>query len=74
MADSFGRVPVEAEVASGNRQIGCHGQFFAPARSQQGAVVADAQPKAALWGRANGACRPAANLAEQGKLAPVTAD
>jgi hypothetical protein len=72
MADSFRRVPVEAEVTPGNRQIRGHGQFLAAARSQQGTVVADAQPKAGA--PAAGARCPAANLAEQGKFACSAGD
>jgi hypothetical protein len=65
MADGFRRVPVEAEVTAGNRQIRRHGHFLAPARSQQGAVIADAQPKAA----ARRAGCPFADLDEQGAFA-----
>jgi hypothetical protein len=58
MADGFRLVPVEAEVAAGNRQICRHGQFLATAGSQQGAVIADTQAKAG----ASGAGYSVANL------------
>jgi hypothetical protein len=32
MADGFGLMPVEAKVTAGDRQIRCHGQFFATTR------------------------------------------
>jgi hypothetical protein len=66
MAHGFRLVPVEAEVAAGDRQIRRHSQLFAPALSQQGAIVADAQAKASGAVAAQGAGSPAANLADQG--------
>ena len=45
MADGFRRVPIEAEVAAGDGEIGGDGQFLAGAQAEQGAVVADAQPQ-----------------------------
>jgi hypothetical protein len=67
MADRFRRMPVEAEVAPGDGQVGGHSQFFATARSQQGAVVADTQAETAP----RTAHRSLANLAEQGQFATV---
>jgi hypothetical protein len=69
MANGLRLVPVEAEVLAGNRQIRRYCQFLAAARSQQGAIVADAQPKAAIPVTAGRACRALANLPEQGKFA-----
>ena len=69
MANGLRLVPVEAEVASGNRQIRRHGQFFAPAREQQSAVVADAQAKGALLAADGGTGCLRANLGEQGEFA-----
>jgi hypothetical protein len=69
MADGFRLVPVQVEVLACDRQVRRYRQFFAAARSQQRAVVADAQPNAApavTPGRAR--CTPA-NLAEQGNFA-----
>ena len=43
MAEGLGRVPVEAEMAAGNRKVGSDGEFFAGIATQQGAVVADAE-------------------------------
>jgi hypothetical protein len=57
-------VPVKAEVAACNGQIGGNGQLFAAARGQQGAVVSNAQAQSAV-GRLGG---PAADLAEQGQF------
>jgi hypothetical protein len=65
VANNFRLVPVEAEVAAGNRQICRHGQFLATARGQQCAIVANAQAQSAQGG---GPC-PLSNLTEQGKLA-----
>jgi hypothetical protein len=59
-------MPVEAEVLACNRQIRRYSQFLAAARGQQGAIVADAQPKAASLGTAGRAGRAPANLAEDG--------
>jgi hypothetical protein len=41
-------VPVEAEVAAGNGEIGGDGQFFARTEAKQRAVVADAQWEAGV--------------------------
>jgi hypothetical protein len=71
MAHGFWLVPVEAEVASGNRKIRCDSQLFAGTRSQQGAVVADAQVKAA-GPVTSGTYGPLANLAEEEKFAFFT--
>jgi hypothetical protein len=35
-------MPVQAEVASGNREVGGDSQLLAEARTEQGAVIADA--------------------------------
>jgi hypothetical protein len=43
MADGFGRVPIEAEVAAGDREIGGDGELLAGAKTEQGAVVTDAE-------------------------------
>ena len=67
VANRLRRVPVQPEVAAGNRQIRGNRQLFAAPRSNQGAVVADAQAQTAR-------CRPrrsAANLAQQGKFTPL---
>jgi hypothetical protein len=71
MADGFGRVPVEAEMPSGDGQIGRHREFLARSRGQQGAVVADAEAKAASPAKAAAACAccTPANFAEQGNFA-----
>jgi len=61
-------VPVEAEVAPGNRQIRCHSHLFTLARNQQSAVVAYAQAQAAELVAACCTGCPAANLADQRKL------
>jgi hypothetical protein len=53
-------------VLACNRQIRRYSQFLAAARGQQGAIVADAQPKAASLGTAGRAGRAPANLAEDG--------
>jgi hypothetical protein len=68
MPHGFRLVPIQAEVASGNRKIRCDSQLFAGTRSQQGAVVADAQAKAAGL-VTSGTCGPPANLAEEEKFA-----
>ena len=60
MADSFRLVPVEPEVAPGDRQICRYSHFLALARGQEGAIVADAQAKAA-------ACRAGCTLANFGE-------
>jgi hypothetical protein len=65
MANGFGGVPVEAKVAAGNGKVGGDGQFFSGTGGEQGAVVADAQPKAAL----GSACGAAANLEQNGEFA-----
>ena len=44
MADDR-RVPVEAEVAAGDGEVGGDGQFFAWTRAKQGAIVADAEAR-----------------------------
>src|ERR1035441_480448 len=64
MADGFGRVPVEAEVAAGDGKVGGDGEFFAGTRAEQGAVVADAEAQDAGGGMG---CA-AADLAEQGQF------
>ena len=45
MADGLGRVPIEAEVAAVDGEIGSDGQLFAGAKAEQGAVVTNAQPQ-----------------------------
>jgi hypothetical protein len=47
MADGFGLMPVEAEVAAGDGEVGGDGEFFAGTRAEQGAVVADAESQGA---------------------------
>jgi len=64
MANGFGRVPVEAEVAAGDGEVGGDGEFFAGTGTEQGAVVADAEAQEAR----GGLCRAAADLAEQGQF------
>jgi hypothetical protein len=67
MADGFGRVPVEAEVAAGDGEVGGDGQFFAGTRTEQGAVVADAEAEDG----AEGLGCAAADLAEQSQFAAM---
>jgi hypothetical protein len=43
MADGFGRVPIEAEVAAGDGEVGGDGQLFAGSGTKDGAIVADAE-------------------------------
>jgi len=43
VADRLGPVPVEAEVAAVNIEVGGDGDFFAGPGAQQGAIVADAE-------------------------------
>jgi uncharacterized protein len=64
VADGFGRMPVEAEVAAGDGEIGGDGQFLARAQAEQGAVVADAEAQSA----AGHLRRATADLAEQGQF------
>jgi hypothetical protein len=45
MADGLGRVPVEAEMAAGDGEVGGDGQFFTAPWTEKGAVIADAEPK-----------------------------
>jgi hypothetical protein len=66
MADGFRRMPVEAEVAAGNREVGGHGQFLAGTRTEQSAVVADAEAQVA-----GGLASASADLAKQGKFAAL---
>jgi hypothetical protein len=72
MSDGLRLMPVEAKVTAGDRQIRCHGQFFACARGQQGAVVADTQEEAAFLVEAGSAGSLLANLREQGEFASAT--
>ena len=65
MADGFRGVPVEAKVATRNRKIGGNGPFFSRAGGQEGAVVADAEAKAA----AGGAGGAVANLLQEVEFA-----
>jgi len=65
MADGFGRVQVELEVAARDGEVGGDGEFFAGAEAKQSAVVADA--KAQIWGGLH--CRPLADAREKGQLA-----
>jgi hypothetical protein len=58
-------VPVEAEVATGDGEVGGDGQFFAGTGGKEGAVVADAEAEAAQRG-AGGA---AANLLKESEFA-----
>ncbi len=73
MPDGLRLMPVEAEVAPCDRQIRCHSQFFACARSQQGAVVANTKTEAAFTGEAGGVGSTLANLIEQCKFASSAA-
>ena len=68
MADGFGRVPVEAEVAAGDREVGGDGELFAGSETKEGAVVADAELQ--LWTLGVGCAE--ANSTEQGQLAEAT--
>jgi hypothetical protein len=65
MADGFGRMPVEVEVAAGDGEVGGDGQFFAGTWPKQCAVVADAQTE----GGALGPARAPADLAQQSQFA-----
>jgi hypothetical protein len=56
-----------------NRQICRYGHFFALARSQQGAIVTDAQAKAAFLAKSGATLSSLANLSEQGTFALSTA-
>jgi hypothetical protein len=47
MADGFRRMPVKAEVAASDGEVGCNGHFLARPKPEQGAVVADTQPQIA---------------------------
>jgi hypothetical protein len=61
MADGFGWVPIEAEVAAGDGEVGGDGQFLAWTQADEGAVVANAQAQTAtgdVW-------RSGANLGEK---------
>jgi hypothetical protein len=73
MPNGFRRMPVEAEVAPGDRQICRYGYFLALARSQKGAIVANAQPKAAFLANSGGSFSSLANLSKQGEFALSTA-
>jgi hypothetical protein len=42
-------VPIEAEVASGDREIGGDGELLAGAKMEQGAVVTDAEAQRGTW-------------------------
>jgi hypothetical protein len=55
-------VPVEAEVAAGDGEVGGDGQFFATAWAEQSAVVADSEAQ----GAQRGLRRTIADVAEQG--------
>src|ERR1700677_1971546 len=67
MPSGFGRMPIESEVGSRNRQVGRYGQFLAGKSTQQGAVIPTAE--------ANGPGMRLAGLAPEqadgGKLAPA---
>ena len=74
MSDGLRLMPVKAEVTAVNRQIRRHCQFFAGARSQQGAVVANSQAEAAFLDEASCAGGTLANLRKQGEFASSSAD
>jgi hypothetical protein len=59
-------MPVEVEMAPVDQQIRCYGQFISPSRSQQGAVISDAQAETAFLAEAGSASSSLANLREQG--------
>ena len=65
MADGLGRVPVEAEVAAGDGEVGGDGQVVAGVGAEEGAVVADAQKQVGVGCLS----RAGANPGEQGQLA-----
>jgi hypothetical protein len=69
VADGFRLVPVEPKVAAGDGEVGGDGQFLAPARGHQGAVVANSQAKAANLAAAGGMGSPLSNFCEQGEFA-----
>ena len=43
MPGGFRGMPIHAEMGSGNGQVGGDGQFLASTRTQQGAIVPDAE-------------------------------
>jgi hypothetical protein len=57
-------------MAAGNGKVGGDSQFFAGTRGDEGAVVADPEPEAAVGG-AGGA---AANLVQNGEFALPSSD
>jgi hypothetical protein len=69
MPNGLRLMPVEVEVAPVDRQIRRYGQFLALARSQQGAIVTDAQAQAAFLADSVGTLSSLANLREQGEFA-----
>jgi hypothetical protein len=67
VADGLCRVPVEAEVAAGDREVGGYGELFAGGGTKDGAVVADAETQL----RSGGLGGAEANPVEEGQLAEV---
>jgi hypothetical protein len=69
MADGLGRVPIKAEVAAADGEIGGDSQFFAGTRTEQCAVVADPKAKDA----AGLPSCAAADIPQQGNFALLAA-
>lgn len=55
MADGAGRVPVAAEVAAFEGEVGSDKEFVAGRRCEDGAVVADAEAQMAMAASSGGA-------------------
>ena len=68
MTDGFGWMPVEAEMAAGDGEVGGDGQLLAGGGMKESAVVADAELQ--LWTLGVGCAKP--NSAEQGQLTETT--
>jgi hypothetical protein len=67
MASGFGAVPVEAEVAASDGEIGRDSQLLTGWDAEQGAVVADTETHEGRWNRAGAGTKGA----EEGKFAGV---
>lgn len=67
MADSVGRLPLQAEMASNNREVSGNGQLFAGTKAEKGAIVADAELESA----GSRLSRTCTNPGEQVQLALV---
>jgi len=47
MPNGFGRVPVQAKVTAGDREVSGDGEFLTGTQSEESAIVADAETQAA---------------------------